>query len=85
MNFKELLAKNNLRQRDLLKYPSFNRSVIGNWCSGYRRPTLESIVELSKCTGIGIEEIIYSLIETKKERKEIANAYRRWKKRIRNT
>ena len=33
MNFKELLAKNNLRQRDLLKYPSFNRSMIGNWCS----------------------------------------------------
>ncbi len=64
MNFKELMLSHGIRQCQLSKRLNMNRTLVNNWWSGYRRPTLELIVLISDVTDISIDEIVHAFIES---------------------
>ncbi len=69
MNFKKLLKLKKISQQDLAKIVNFKQQTISNWCTGYREPTLETLVKISKYLNVSIDEVVLSLIESKVERR----------------
>lgn len=73
MNFKNLLKTKKITQIELAKEVDLKQQTVSNWCTGYREPTLETLVKIANYLNVSIDTIVLSLIETKQQRKEWFN------------
>lgn len=55
---KNLMEENSITYEELAKKSGYNRSTIGFWLSGTRKPTMESLIVLSKIFGKTIDFLV---------------------------
>lgn len=65
-NFYSLRKKVNCKQSNIAKDLKISQPLISQWETGKRQPPVDILPKLAKILHCSIEELVYSIIETKK-------------------
>lgn len=65
MTIKEIRKQKNIKQSQIVRKLNISHGCISNWEKGIRSPKIEQLPKLATLLGVSIEELVYSLIETK--------------------
>lgn len=67
MNLKDLRMLNKCKQLQIVNKMNISKGCISLWENGKRQPKIEQLPKLAEILNCSITEIVYALIETKKE------------------
>lgn len=65
MNLKDIRKAKKIKQLQIVRVFNLSSGCVSQWEKGIRSPKIEQLPKLATLLGVSIEELVYSLIETK--------------------